>query len=63
MSLLDPRRLSTAARCDWKLFSFPQDMIFSDEEVEQDSGRSEAEEDAEPEHSPNTDAIPPVSMK
>lgn len=36
-----------------------QDMIFSDEEVEQDSGRSEAEEDAEPEHSPNTDAIPP----
>jgi hypothetical protein len=40
---------------------FPQDMIFSDEEVEQDSGRSEAEEDAEPEHSPSTDAIP-VSM-
>lgn len=35
-----------------------QDMIFSDEEVEQDSGRSEAEEDAEPEHSPSTDAIP-----
>jgi hypothetical protein len=33
-------------------------MIFSDEEVEQDSGRSEAEEDAEPEHSPSTDAIP-----
>ncbi|XP_069671882.1 ras GTPase-activating protein-binding protein 1 isoform X2 [Periplaneta americana] len=36
-----------------------QDMIFSDEDVEQDSGRSEAEEDAEPEHSPTTDAIPP----
>jgi hypothetical protein len=36
-------------------------MIFSDEEVEQDSGRSEAEEDTEPEHSPSTDAIP-VSM-
>ncbi|XP_021925531.1 ras GTPase-activating protein-binding protein 1 isoform X2 [Zootermopsis nevadensis] len=36
-----------------------QDMIFSDEEVEQDSGRSEAEEDAEPEHSPTADAIPP----
>ena len=33
-------------------------MIFSDEEVEQDSGRSEAEEDAEPDHSPSTDAIP-----
>ena len=33
-------------------------MIFSDEEVEQDSGRSEAEEDPEPEHSPSTDAIP-----
>jgi hypothetical protein len=37
-------------------------VIFSDEEIEQDSGRSEAEEDAEPEHSPAADAIPPVSM-
>lgn len=48
---------------DCMLHSFVQDMIFSDEEVEQDSGRSEAEEDAEPEHSPTADAIPPVSLK
>lgn len=45
------------------MHSVPQDMIFSDEEVEQDSGRSEAEEDAEPERSPTADAIPPVSLK
>jgi hypothetical protein len=45
------------------LHFFPQDMIFSDEEVEQDSGRSEAEEDVEPEHSPTADVIPPVSLK
>nr|CAD7264013.1 unnamed protein product [Timema shepardi] len=35
-----------------------QDMIFSDEECEQDSGRSEPEEELEPERSPSLDNMP-----
>ncbi|CAG2059528.1 unnamed protein product [Timema podura] len=39
-----------------------QDMIFSDEECEQDSGRSEPEEELEPERSPSLDNMPSSTL-
>ncbi|XP_067010833.1 ras GTPase-activating protein-binding protein 2 [Anabrus simplex] len=40
-----------------------QDMMFSDEEVEQDSGHSAAEEDVETEHTPTAEAITPSQLQ